>query len=310
MSLIILTKSPTVSILSRDFFKSVLVLLFNRVRGPKAVTSSLLRGLEKLQVGYLLNHYSDFKKEDTVFVNENILALRYAINLKKEGKIRRLVVGPNFVIYPNDQEAIMRSTEIDFLLFPCEWIKRYWVSIAPELKDKIVVWPAGVENHGEVLTKNRDLVLIYLKNCPKDLFKSIIFQLEHNKIKFRVIRYGSFKQSKYFKLLEKSKAVIYLSNSETQGIAMLEAWEKDVPTLVWDRGFVEFNGEKFFGTSTSPYLSNETGDFFENEMEFKEKVLNFLNQLNKKTPRKYVLDNLVDEISTKAFLNFINYYEN
>ncbi|MCK9581412.1 MAG: hypothetical protein M0Q92_13320 [Methanoregula sp.] len=305
MSLIILTKSPTINILSLDFFKSVLRLLLRRARGPKAVTGSLLRGLQNLKAEFSLNYHGNFKKDDIVFVNENISALKFAVGLKKNGKIRKLVAGPNFVINPNDRSAIMRSPEIDILLFPCEWVKNYWLSIAPELEHRYAIWPAGVANRGDLKTNGRDMVLVYYKNCPLDLFNKIVRYLDDHEIKFKIIRYGYFKQKEYFNLLEKSRTLIYLSGSESQGIAMFEAWERGVPTFVWNQECVELDGKKYSNVSSSPYLSAEAGAFFKNEDEFKAKILNFLEKSGERNPREYILKNFTDELCARKFLDII-----
>jgi hypothetical protein len=62
--------------------------------------------------------------------------------------------------------------------------------------------------------------------------------------------------------------MIYFSSTESQGIAMQEAWSYDVPTLVYSQPYY-FIKNKRFNASSSPYLTKYCGFFLEIKMNLK-----------------------------------------
>ena len=99
MKLNILTKKPY-SIVTT--FKNLL----HPLRGPQAVLDSLCKGLDELNIDYTLNPKT---VSDTVVVLQNTNALQMAIDLKKQGKIKQLLAGPNIVITPKDANGILEN---------------------------------------------------------------------------------------------------------------------------------------------------------------------------------------------------------
>jgi hypothetical protein len=305
MSLIILTKPPFFNILSSETYKRILKNAFNKVRGPSSVTSSLIRGLNEL--GYKYKHNPDVHSisiDDTVWVNESIDALTWAI--KNKHMYKKLVVGPNLVITPKDHNAIITNDAIDIILQPSLWTKQFLLSFEPRLEHKIKLWPAGVEIPKESTLQKTIDVLIYSKNKMKyKLLETICNELKQKQLTYTILEYGSFKQATYFKKLNEAKMLIYLSNSESQGLALQEAWARDIPTLVFNRGYYEYKGNHFVNEHISaPYLNNMTGTFF-NEETFSTQFPFFLNNLDRFTPKKYVEQNLSDRVCAEKFLDTV-----
>lgn len=308
MSLIILSKSPIANFFSKEIYKIALRRMANITRGPDAVLLSLIRGLDELKQPYLYNpKQQEIRPEDTVFVNGSVNALRWAIKEKKEGRIKKLVSGPNMVVGPNDFNGIINSPEIDLILQPSNWVRDFYLSINPRLSDKIKVWPSGVfvpEITKEVV---RDIVLVYFKNCAvAGLFEGILNTLEKKSIKFVVIKYGSFKQEDYYELLEHAMFMIYISKSESQGVALQEAWVREVPTLVWNSGEFGFRNFRWSDPRVgAPYLNEQNGLFFRDIAEFKIKLIDFVEKRVNFSARNYVKENLSDYRCAKNFINLI-----
>lgn len=305
MTLIILTKNPKISLTSKETYKRLSRSLVKRNRGPSSVTSSLLRGLDGLHHPYVLNpRFSTIQKGDIVWVNESLDALRYAVHNKKEGTI--LIVGPNLVITPYDHNEIIRSKAIDYILQPSEWTKGLYISLCKELEGKIKLWPAGVQVPKLTHHNKREVALIYLKNIPPgNLLQSLCSLCDTNKLPYKIINYGKFKQQDYFDSLGHAKIMIYLSNSESQGLALQEAWARDVPTLVYSRGYFAHNSYSYKDPSISaPYLTQESGTFF-NEKNVTSVFETFIKNLSSFSPRSYVEKNLSDEVCAKAFLSLL-----
>ncbi len=308
MPFVILTKSPQTGLLDRERIGSFYRRLFNVSRGPQAVTSSLVRGLSEIGFEFTVNPRSGKLFENApVFVNESIAALKWGIGAKKAGLIKQLIAGPNLVVLPTEKEAVLSAPEIDLILQPSDWVRDLYISLNPALAGKIRVWPAGVELPPESGAKKRDLVLIFNKLPPAArLPEKISGFLRKLDVKYEQIDYGRFGRGDYFKALDSARVMIYLSDSESQGIALAEAWARNVPTLVYNRGYMEYNGFKWYDKKISaPYLSAYTGLFFGGADDFETRFSDFWNNLSVYTPRQYVSDNLTDKICAQKFLELV-----
>ncbi len=368
MQLILLTISPEASVFER-FFKRLKVFIKNRFfyyGGPQAVLNSLLRGFDSLKIDYLLNPSADKiykmaeKGEVYCGVLSDIKALRWAIEVKKftrlnfsnksfggQVRIKKIIAGPNLALMPVDAGNILLDENIDLVLVPSQWVKDFWLSVAPQLEDKIRIWPAGVEVPGVGVRERSDLIngviaspkgaaipkiasssvnlrtprndnswigreetipncLIYKKNADEHLCAKILKFLELKGIFYQIIEYGRYKKKDYWKMLDKAKFMIYLQESESQGLALAEAWMRNVPTLVWSRGYCEVRGQRWNDPkSAAPYLTDECGMFFKDEDDFKHKLPVFLEKIHQFMPRKYAIENFSDETAAKRYLEII-----
>lgn len=303
MSLIILTKSPQTKLFSKENIRSFLKFILNKKRGPSSVTSSLIRGLEYVNFDFKLNPKAqEIKDSDTIFINESLEALKWSLNFKKNNKI---VAGPNLVILPTDENSIICDEKINIILEPSEWVKELIISLKPDLAAKIRVWAAGV--HIPLAhTTEKKYYLIYLKNIEnKELIDGIKKELIKNKLNYRIIQYGKFKQEKYFSELNNSIGLIYLAKTESQGLALQEAWARNVPTMVLECDSFKYKDLNFkHRNMAAPYLEEQNGIFF-NPENFDNQLNYFINNLEKFTPKEYVLNKLSDEICVNKFLDII-----
>ena len=118
--------------------------------------------------------------------------------------------------------------------------------------------------------------------------------------------YGRYERERYFNLLAEVEFVICLSESESQGLAMFEAWVRDVPTLIWNRGYWQGYGYKWKDEKiSSPYLIDDCGMFFEDESEFKKKLSIFLSKISQFVSRKYAITNFNDEVVARKYLEIL-----
>ena len=194
MALVILTKSPRANFFSKEFHKGWLRKIIKKDRGPKAVTASLLRGLNELGFAYKLNpKIREIGAHDTLWINESLDALGWAIHFK--GKENTLIVGPNLVITPLDHKEILCDKAIDIILQPSAWTKDFMIMVKPELKDKLRIWPAGVAvPETKNIGKSIDMLVYTKNNAEKKLMDRIILSLKEKKLAFDIIDYGAFKQ--------------------------------------------------------------------------------------------------------------------
>jgi predicted HAD superfamily phosphohydrolase YqeG len=272
--------------------------------GPEAVLASLRRGLDAFAVPYRLNPRAKNVSE-VVHVISDVRALAWSIEAKRRGRVQKLIAGPNLTAAPDADGGILCAREIDVILVPSAWVKDFYSSVSPGLAGKIRVWAAGSEAVRPVPAP-KELCLIYNKNAPKDLFGAVAREAQAAGLPIAVLNYGSFSRSRYFNLLERSRLLIYLSEHESQGMALQEAWMRDVPSLVWNRGYMKWRKYEWRDSKISaPYLSSDCGRFFRNAEEFPAALAEFLRDLQKFRPREYALKNLSDKVSARNYLEIL-----
>jgi hypothetical protein len=310
--LTILTKPSGIHPFNSEWAKYYAGKITGKRRGPEMVAQSLSRGLCELNVAHQLNpFFINFTKNgETIHVINGAKTLKWALTFKKTGKIKKLIVGPAISVVPADHDSILSNPLIDKIVFPGQWTKDFFASIDPSFKEKIEIWPAGVQSKVTVSSRKNGIGIVYAKFITPEMKKNIIDRLDTRKMKYEIFEYGTFKQADYFAALEKSDWMIYLSPSESQGIALQEAWIRDVPTLVWDVGVWNYKtAEKTYSWKTplvsAPYLSSESGMAFSNTAGFSDACAQFMQNISSFSPRAYCMKALTDIKIAKRFLEII-----
>ena len=287
--------SHSTSPLKKEWWKHMITRHVLQIhRGPDAVRESLFRGLARLHIPYTHNHVP---LSGTVLVLSGSEALKEAIAAKMKGDVKRLIAGPNITIHPSVENKLMCSSSIDAILVPSPWTRDFWSSEAPELAKKIFVWPAGVPIVTASTRSGRPI--IYNKLQDETLLSQIVHALPDDPI---VFRYGKFSQSKYLKALQDAPYIIYLAESESQGLALQEAWAHNVPTLVnksnrCQRGVYSWDAPHI----NAPYLNEEVGRIFSQVAELPS-LISEVSQIN---PKKFCDRELSDEKTTTELLKIL-----
>ena len=273
-------------------------LLGRTMRGPLAVEQSLLRGLGELGVEAVVNQKPPIGS--TVGVLSGVKTLKKVLEWKQQGVVKKIIAGPNLVVTPDDDDKVIQHPDIDIILQPGEWSKDFYLSLAPALKDKIKIFASGVSvpRLGE-LNKINDF-LIYNKTADKSLCPKIIEMLRQKGYSRKVLNYGDFGQKDYFKNLEESRYLIYLPDSESQGLALFEAWARNVPALVWERGFWRFGKYFWEGRTATNYVAPENGLIFRKPEELEQLLSTLESRIF--APREFVLKNFTDKITAEKYL--------
>lgn len=268
----------------------------NHFDGPSSVRRGLVRGLKGIGVSCALDP-PVWRTSAKIGVLSGVDALEWAIAEKGSGAPKTLVAGPNIVILPSDVHASIRWDAVDCVLVPSEWVRQKYVADSPSLEGRVKVWPAGVDEAfwspqpSGAPTEAHEL-LIYDKSGRPDMVAALESILRSQGLAFNVVEYGSYAPSRFRDLLRKSNAMIFLSESESQGLALFEAWACEVPTLVWDRQLwirPDRPEQQWAGASAAPYLNEENGLAFRGESDFVERLDEFLGLLPTFRPRDFVL---------------------
>ena len=176
----------------------------------------------------------------------------------------------------------------------------------PDLTGRCKIWPAGVDTiywSPEHRSSVKKQVLLFGKQDAgpipaTDKYKGILSQKGY---RVNTIKRGTdtfYTREEYKEALQNCSFMVGFSRSESQGLAWVEAWSMDVPTFLWHNDTNIING-KIVRTSTAPYLTEQTGCFFNNISDFEMLLdkweagrLNF-------SPRQWVLENMSDEVCAR-----------
>ena len=294
---------------AKRFAKKILFSITRKPRylsvgGPQAVIESLLAGLADLNIPHRYNPWQH-QVTPTVSVVRGVDTLRWALEQKQKGFIKTIIAGPNIVVAPPDEQNLIKSPLIDKVIVPSEWNKKWWMTFDQLFETRATVWAAGVTDHGG--TRNpKGVCIVYSKNADERLFNKIMETLWTHKLPIVVSNYGQFRQAEYFRLLKHARMLVYLSEYESQGIALNEAWMADIPTLVWNRGYFMYQDKRFEdATVGAPYLTADAGLPFEGDADFELKLIEFLEKYDTFKPREYSLAHFTNAICARKYLNII-----
>jgi hypothetical protein len=269
--------------------------------GHTAVTRSLVMGLKELGIEFNLNPLFAKHVGETVFTLSDVGALKQAIEWKRSGKIKHLLGGPNLVEIPARSNDIISDPAIDVILVSSAMSVQIYETINPKLKGRVVSWYAGVDTHfwkPKDVEKGKD-VLVYWKNAPKAFSIETENILKNNDYNIHRVVYGNYSRRMFKKLLNRCQFAVFLSITETQGIALAESWSMNVPTIVWDPQ-IEHYYLRNVPTTASPYLTTETGVRWK-EFGDLEALLKTID-LSTFSPRQWTCTNMSDKTSAELFI--------
>ena len=147
-----------------------------------------------------------------------------------------------------------------------------------------------------------DCILYYKKISANKNLENL---LNSKNIKFKTFEYSKYYFEDWEKSLDIVNFVIFLqNNTETQGLAMAEAWAHNKPTLIKTTTKTEL------GKRTCPYLVDEAGLYFETLEELNGFLIEYVNDknkfLSKFSPRKYAKENFSDKVTVKKLIDIFN----
>jgi hypothetical protein len=231
-----------------------------------------------------------------------------------------IVFGPAVFSHPLTDLDVFRIAPIRKVLVSCHWLKKMY---QPHLSIPVAVWPSGVDTYtwqpNASVQKDID-VIVYDKvrwdreHLEKQLIFPIISELHRRALRYKIIRYGAYREDDYRRMLLKAHSMIFLVEHETQGFAYLQALATGVPLLAWDTGGYwrdpEFYPDriKYSGVSAVPYWDSRCGSKFADVRQFSDALDPFLERVacQEYRPRDYVLENLSLEAQARAYLEEID----
>jgi hypothetical protein len=283
--------------------------------GQKRMFLNLCTGLKKIRIGYRVNDYSYTLKHS----DETACILGKPFVLDQVQWKNPIVFGPAVYSHPSDDPNLLRRLPIRKILVPGEWMRRM---CTPAWGDIVAEWPVGIDAElwkpSSFEDKTIDF-LIYDKvmwehdHYQDELIKPIHEILKQRNCSFTGLRYGYYREEQFHHLLARCKAMIFLCEHETQGIAYQQALSCGVPILAWDRGgywqdpMYYPERVKFSPVSSVPYWDERCGLKFTSIVEFSSKLDEFLIQLKSGEfhPRDYILENLALEKCAHRYVELV-----
>jgi glycosyltransferase involved in cell wall biosynthesis len=303
----ILSASDGVSLKSRANFlyqttlktsKSEKEELRNKLRygGHRALRDNLIAGLRYAGIEFELSNQIPLNQNNVGLLAGKQLLRKLTQDRKR--KIENIVVGPNLFVTPKGFELELQSELIRHIVVPSKWVADYWAYEMPEISHKIFVWTVGVDfNYWQPLRLKQETldkkVIVYVKNQDELLVDQVELLLKKNGFPVSIITYGLYSEEHYRNELRNCIALVYIGKSESQGIALLEAWAMDVPTFVYNSKKAMIIPSKFGEIclqkgdySTAPYLTDERGHFWVTINELESHLIAAQRQREKFAPRK------------------------
>jgi hypothetical protein len=233
---------------------------------------------------------------DIMWILSEVSDLHWAVNYRQSSTVKELWAGPNLVVVPEEGGAILTNQWIDKIIVPCEWVYTLY-NQTPGLKDKIIIWATGLDlDYWTPNNRRRDTFLIYNK-FNDALTEKISSWIGGRGLKYELITYGQYCIEDYRSKLERAKGLIWLSKTESQGIALLEAMAMNVPVLCYENYIWEYYSPELSRlftchfASSAPYFSDECGIRFHDFEEFVKVFDTFTIHLSNFTPRNYLIQN-------------------
>ena len=287
-----------------------------RPGGQTRVFLNLCTGLDKLGVTYRVNDYGYIKRHP----NEVACIIGKPHVLDKIKWQNPILFGAAVFSHPSDDPNLFERLPVLKMLVPGEWMRQM---CEPYYGDLVVAWPVGIETDTwtSTLTEQKDIdILLYDKvRWDHDHYEQVLINpiksyLQEKHLKISVIRYGFYEEEDFQSLLNRCKAMVFLCEHETQGIAYQQALACGVPILAWDRGGYWQDPSyyphkvKFEPVSSVPYWDDRCGVKFQGIHDFSSHLDIFLDNLNaeKFAPRDYILENLTLEKCAQNFVEILN----
>jgi hypothetical protein len=286
-----------------------------RYSGPAKVFVNLCLGLDRLGISYELNlPFDRLLDTDRIGI---IGSGRHA--LQGYARPNPIVAGPGLMTHPSEWPTLCEEYPVAFYLQHSAWANDVY---RPYFKDKCRIWPVGIDTqswqpaapaakafdfllYDKILWRREELV--------PGLLDRIKDELARRKLTFVELRYGCYDERRYKDALAKSRAMIFMCEHESQGLACQECLSSDVPVLAWDQGrWLDPNrfawGDPDVAATSVPYFDARCGLRFRDAEEFVGRLEEFLDLQRDGAlqPRVYVLERLTLEKCSSRYLELLD----
>jgi hypothetical protein len=287
-----------------------------RPGGQMRVFLNLCLGLDRIGVPYRVNDYRHARKN----LDELACIVGKPCVLDKIKWKNPILFGAAVYAHPLDDPQLLERLPIKKILVPGPWMKEM---CKPYWGDAVDAWPVGIDTDlwrpSNTAQKSVDVLLYDKVRWEYDRYEAILIEpiraiLKRCGYSCREMRYGFYRDEEFRAALGQCRAMIFLCEHETQGIAYQQALSCDVPIFAWDRGGYWQDPSyypdkvKFAPVTSVPYWDDRCGRKFLNAADFAIKWNEFWNGVEAKhfRARDYILENLTLEMCARQYAEVAN----
>lgn len=289
-----------------------------RPGGVMMVALELMHGLDKLHIPYRFNDYKHAKNHPDELIG--VIGKSHLI-FKKKFK-NPILFGAGVFSHPIDcPDLFEKYPNVKKMLVPGEWMQKM---CEPYYGEKVEVWPVGIDTQKWSPNIKKTPIydfLIYDKirweheKLDQELITPIKNMLTNQQLSYTSIVYGKYSHPELMEKLAVCKAVIFLCEHETQGLAYQQILATGTPILAYEQKDFWVDPEyfpnrvKYGPVSAVPYWDDSCGLKFGGSHDFELALNLFLEKLSRQTfaSQQYIENNLSLE---KCALKYVDIYTN
>jgi len=284
-----------------------------RPGGQTRIFLNLCGGLDKLGIPYRVNDYRYIERHP----DELACIIGKPHVLDKISWRNPIMFGAAVHSHPLADPDLLDRLPVRKVLVPGEWMRQM---CEPYYGEAVTAWPVGIDTESWKPHPNSKRTLDFLlydkvrwehQNYERMLLEPIRQELRRCRFSYTELCYGYYQEETFRELLGKCRAMIFVCEHETQGIAYQQALACGVPILAWDRGGhwqdPEFYPQrvKFQPVTSVPYWHEQCGQKFAAAADFPKSLNEFWGSLAQYSPREYTLQNLTLEICARRYLEHV-----
>jgi len=227
------------------------------------------------------------------------------------------VLGPGLIDHPNVAPDLMKDPRFKLYVVTSDWYGAMFAKAYGE--ERLAPWHAGIDLEAwpDLAGHPKDVdLLVYDKvrwrrdDLEPGLVAPILGLATARGLRCEVLRYGRYDLAGYRSLLARSRAMVFLCEHETQGLAYQEAMASNLPILAWDPGtWVDPQAKSHdanpIPASSVPYFGPDCGERFRDASEFPAVFARFWEKLSRYRPRGFVQRELSLEGSARLYLRHL-----
>lgn len=271
-----------------------------RMSGVDKVFSNLCLGLDRLAIPYHVNlPFAQLRPEDRV----GVLG-RGRHCLQGYDRSNAIVAGVALMTHPSEWPTLCDDYPVARYIQHSEWAAAVY---RPYFGSRVAIWPVGIDTDAWIPSaepKTFDF-LVYDKirwnrdSLGAEMLSTVRDTLRSRNVSSCELTYGDYSEDQFRQCLHASRAMIFLAEHESQGLACQECLSSDVPVLAWDPGEcldpARFAwGQPRIPATSVPYFDERCGLRFAGPGSFTPTLDDFLDRLRggRFMPRDYVLEHL------------------